>query len=380
MASLRKIPGCQNWIACYTDQNGKRRQRSTGMTKRQDAQKIADEYEAVSRGKRTVSQVHSVLAELTKEMTGEGLPSFTVREYITQFMERKAPRVSEATLVKYQGAADSLLRGLGEKSNAQLASISTTHLHDWQKKELERIRPGTLQLYTRLVRQLFKQAQAEGLRPDNPSAMLAPLKKEMAVRKAFAVDQVQQLLREADGEWPSLILFATYTGQRLGDLAKLSWDNVDIESRLITLRTIKTGKELHIPIAEPLRRYLLEHTPAKKRHGPVHPTANTKSVVKLSAEFSRLLVVAKIREPTKKNKGPGSRAAKRTRNPYTFHCFRHTAVSMMKSAGVSEAVVMDLIGHESAAVSRGYTHLDLESKKSALAVLPDITRAQSEKS
>lgn len=376
MASLRKIPGCKNWIACYTDKDGKRRQHSTGMSSRRDAQKIADEYEAVAKGKRTVAQVHAVLADLTKEMTGEALPSFSVREYLKQFMERKTPRVSAETLVKYQGAADSLLKGLGEKAEAPLASISNANLHDWQKKELERIRPGTLQLYTRLVRQVFKQAQAEGLRPDNPAAMLAPLQKEAPVRKAFSVDQVQKLLRQATGDWRSLILLATYTGQRLGDLASLSWENVDLKNRLITLRTIKTGKELHIPIADPLLRHLQQVKPANGTTAPLLPSSHSKGVQKLSAEFSRLLVDTGIREPAKKKNGPGSRAAKRSRNPYTFHCFRHTAVSMMKSAGVSESVVMDLIGHESAAVSRGYTHLDLESKKSALATLPDITSCQ----
>jgi hypothetical protein len=44
----------------------------------------------------------------------------------------------------------------------------------------------------------------------------------------------------------------------------------------------------------------------------------------------------------------------------------------MKNAGVSAAVVMDIIGHESEAVSAHYTHIDEETKRAALNALPDL--------
>jgi hypothetical protein len=36
-------------------------------------------------------------------------------------------------------------------------------------------------------------------------------------------------------------------------------------------------------------------------------------------------------------------------------------------------VVRDIIGHESAAISRHYTHIDEGAKRKALAKLPDVT-------
>jgi len=44
----------------------------------------------------------------------------------------------------------------------------------------------------------------------------------------------------------------------------------------------------------------------------------------------------------------------------------------MKAAGVSEAVAMDIIGHESEAVSAHYTQIDEAAKRSALAKLPGL--------
>jgi hypothetical protein len=44
----------------------------------------------------------------------------------------------------------------------------------------------------------------------------------------------------------------------------------------------------------------------------------------------------------------------------------------MKNAGVSASVVMDIIGHESEAISAHYTHIDEETKRVALSSLPDL--------
>jgi len=56
----------------------------------------------------------------------------------------------------------------------------------------------------------------------------------------------------------------------------------------------------------------------------------------------------------------------------SFHALRHTSVSLLKSAGVSDAIARDLAGHESAEVSRLYTHIDESAKRSAVNKLPEI--------
>jgi integrase len=56
----------------------------------------------------------------------------------------------------------------------------------------------------------------------------------------------------------------------------------------------------------------------------------------------------------------------------SFHSLRHTATSLMKNAGVSAAVVMDIVGHDSGAVSAHYTHIDEDAKRAAIARMPAI--------
>jgi hypothetical protein len=47
---------------------------------------------------------------------------------------------------------------------------------------------------------------------------------------------------------------------------------------------------------------------------------------------------------------------------------------LLKNAGVSDVVTRDIIGHESAAISKNYTHIEAETKRAALNKLPDVTK------
>jgi hypothetical protein len=46
---------------------------------------------------------------------------------------------------------------------------------------------------------------------------------------------------------------------------------------------------------------------------------------------------------------------------------------MLKAAGVSDFFAREIVGHESAAVSRQYSHLSTADKKNAMRNLPDVT-------
>ena len=60
---------------------------------------------------------------------------------------------------------------------------------------------------------------------------------------------------------------------------------------------------------------------------------------------------AGLAEPRTPFKGKG-RDSRRAFNEISFHALRHTATSLMKNAGVSPAIVADIIGHDSPAIPR----------------------------
>jgi integrase len=129
------------------------------------------------------------------------------------------------------------------------------------------------------------------------------------------------------------------------------------------LTTRKTGKRLLIPIAPSLREHLIRLEPDDNSRAPVHPRAfetihaQNGRVGTLSNQFADLLVAAGLRPPqTHQSRGIG-RSGRRAGLELSFHCLRHTAVSLLKDAGVPDSVVMALVGHESAAMSHRYTHV-----------------------
>ena len=75
-----------------------------------------------------------------------------------------------------------------------------------------------------------------------------------------------------------------------------------------------------------------------------------------------------------KSTGKG-RSQAREASEISFHSLRHSAVTMLKAAGVSDFMAREIVGHESTAVSRQYTHLTTDDKRAAMQRLPDVTSA-----
>jgi len=192
------------------------------------------------------------------------------------------------------------------------------------------------------------------------------------------MDQIKRLLSVANEEWRGIILAGLYTGQRLGDIATLTWSNIDLQKEGIHHFADKQGKSIHIPIAKPLMEYL-ETIPAEDiPNAPLFPKASHAVLSQegrtatLSGQFRRIMESAGlVPKRTWKSTGKG-RTSTRQFNPLTFHSLRHTATSLFKEAGVPHAVVQDIIGHESEAVSRIYTHIGDQAKRDAVNKLPSL--------
>jgi integrase len=97
----------------------------------------------------------------------------------------------------------------------------------------------------------------------------------------------------------------------------------------------------------------------------------------LSNQFREILVEAGLVQPLPRghtSTGKG-RSQAREASEISFHSLRHSAVTMLKAAGVSDFIAREIVGHESAAVSRQYTHLTTDDKRAAMRRLPDVTDA-----
>jgi len=48
---------------------------------------------------------------------------------------------------------------------------------------------------------------------------------------------------------------------------------------------------------------------------------------------------------------------------------------MLKASGLSDVFAREIVGHESAAISRHYTHLSTDDLRNAMQRLPDVTES-----
>jgi len=109
------------------------------------------------------------------------------------------------------------------------------------------------------LRVCFGEAVRRGLRAVNPAVRVPILKtRDKSARRAFTLSEIKRILKACgDGaEWRGLVLFGLYLGQRVGDLARLTWRAVNLESGEIAFTTRKTGRRIVLPLVQPLADYL----------------------------------------------------------------------------------------------------------------------------
>jgi integrase len=382
MPAVRKKLDSRYWFGCFTLPDGRRAQRSTKSTNRREALQIAAEWEEAARRRYTEAQARRVLSDIHELVHGAPLASPTLAAYVTQWVSRKRGETSGVTSRHYEHTAKEFCEWLGDRAGQPIHYVTPGIVATWRDKTAAKSTPRTANNKLKVIRNLFQTAWRDGLIPENPAAKVQTLKAIEGQRRPFTLTELKTILDVASPEWRGMILAALYIGQRLKDIASLTWANVDLDRGEFRFATSKTGRRQVIPIARPLRQHIETLPAGDDPHAPLFPSAfliatGNRDTSRLSQQFHDLLVSAGLalpRPPEWKPQGKG-RESPRERSEVTSHSLRHTATSLLKNAGVSEAVARDIIGHESAAISRHYTHIDEETKRKALAKLPDVTAA-----
>lgn len=380
MASLRKKSNSRYFIACFTDGDGRQVQRSTKSANRNEAMRLALDWEEAYRRKLTEDQCRQVMNDVCERINGRRLVTATVSDYCTDWIKRRENEIEASSLVRYREIVRRWLEFLGpDRAAREMIYIGATDIEQFVKDTAGKTSRSTGNLCLKVLRTMFNRAWKDGIVNDNPARRVDALKiQDRLERRAFTLPELKKILDAASTEWRGLILAGIYTGQRLGDIARLRWSNIDLTTGSLALVTRKTKRPIDLPIPKPLQAWLMEQGSTDAPTAPVFPKAHAAvekangSVRELSKQFRELLEsVGLADERDHRAKGAGRNGSRET-GDLTFHCLRHTATSLLKNAGVSDAIVKDIIGHESSAVSRVYTHIESEAKRAALDRLPDL--------
>lgn len=381
MASIHKTPKSKFWQAAFYLPDGRRAQKSTGTTNRSKALQIAIEYDKASRlgrqGLLTDQKARSVIASIYTVANQDLMPASTLDAYLDRWLKVKAIETKESTMSEYTKTAQRLRDSLKTKCKRPLDGITQDDALRFRDGIAAVLSASTANKYLKIARVLWNDAVRDSMASDNPFAKVKILEAAKDNRKGFTLDQVKAIYEIAPPSWRGMILLGFFIGQRIGDLARLTWQNVDLAKEEIRLTTTKTGRNMVIPMARPLVDHFTTLSASDDPSAPVFPDLANLRTETLSGQFAALVADAGFGtydRNKKAVKGGNGRSGKRTTGNLTFHCLRHTATSELKNAGVSNAVAMEIIGHDSEAISRHYTKIETKTLRAAVNQLPDFRK------
>ncbi len=357
--------------------------RSTGEREKGKALQVVLAWEeAVRRRPESAGQARRVMEELLAPiLSREGPVRCTVGEYCRRWLLRRSEEVSPATRRAYEYHAEQWSEAMGRVC---LSEVTAERLAAWRAVQLARHSRQTAKQRLNIVRQILECARRDGYVRENAARGLTVRMESHDPgylgerRRPFSsgeIAAVEGVLR-GDGrwrEWRGLFLFGLWTGQRLGDCARASWEQLDLAGGTWTLRQQKRGRAVVMPLAGPLGGWLAEWASQWARSGaaagalsgPVFPelrgkitAAGEKGV--LSTEFARILRLAGLRGV------PGPAVSGRRRmEALSFHSLRHTFRTRLEESGVPKAVIDAMVGH-SGDTGRIYTAVGMDALRAGM--------------
>lgn len=380
MPSLQRVERSKFWHCFLTLPDGRRTHRSTGTTDKKKAWavclKMAEAADLGRQGRLTEARARELIADCYAIANRDKMPSASVQDYLSAWLKRKELEVAGSSIAEYENTVMHLTKHMGDKITKHLDAITLGDITGFRDSLAKRLASGTVNKILKILRGAFKDAVRDGLTQANIFDRVKLVKAIKGQRRAFTLGELRRILEVATGEWRGMVLFGLYTGQRLGDIASLTWNQIDTAEREVHFITRKTGRNLNMPIAIPLMRHIETMPTGDKPGAPVFPDAHrvmqTSQTGTLSVQFGDLLAGAGL-APERTHQPTGKGRGVKREIGLSFHCLRHTATSLLKNAGVSDVVAREIIGHESEAVSRAYTHIDMSTLTAAMDKLPDLT-------
>jgi integrase len=318
-------------MACITQRGGKWQARvhRVGMTR---SKTFLLKTDAVRWGREQDIQLDRLLEGLLGQSTGESdCPS--LGELIVRYKASVTPQKKGAKQEGYK--LDGLLRH--RLATLRADSIKSTHIAAYRDERLKALAGNTVKNELNLLSAVFHHAEVEwGLPIRNP---VKGLKRPTDGARTVRIPDITQVksLREAAAaigraDLSTLILLASETGARLGELLSVKSADIDLQLGFIQLGTTKNGEPRVLPLTPMGCKAIWQLLAAREchklfEHSPDHYKYAFKQLTRrCHLEWA------------------------------TFHSLRHLAVTRMLEAGLSVTEVSAISGHKTVQMLKRYTH------------------------
>jgi integrase len=285
-----------------------------------------------------------------------------------------------------------------------LQDLSIIEIEQWcVKRKNDGVKGATLNRYLTALKASLSWGVKSGIVKENPIARLERLKetdsdtrirylsdeerdrlmkaldaREARIREArkrhiaWAIERKYEQMPEIDDKYADylkpMVLLALYTGLRRQNLFLLRWEDVDSQTKTLTLRpdSTKPGKLLALPmnsVAFDVLSAWRESFPNAANNELVFPSPRSgKMFDNVKKAWEALLKDAAIEN-------------------FHWHDMRHDFASQLVMAGVDLNTVRELMGHASMTMTLRYAHLAPQNKLRASEVLASkfVTEGKNER-
>ena len=193
------------------------------------------------------------------------------------------------------------------------------------------------------IRQMLKRAVIEGLLPNNPAEHVTlPRIIKAEIHRPLDQYDLEVIFNHA-GAWRLYFEFLYRTGLRAGDVAMLTYGNID-KKRKVIVSLIRKSRRVH---EVPLSNILLNQIDNQNEDNPLFPSLYTQSERKLNDNLAK---------PRKFLQGI---LKANNRKKATLHSFRTTFNNTLRDLGLSIEDRQVLLTHSSSQTTKIYTHPNL---------------------
>ncbi len=371
------------WLQYYVNGEEKRQSLDTGNKKKAEKErnKILKPIQLGTQSDKIRSLLHALddtkkdQEDAERQATGY----LTIKNTWDAFKKSSnRPDTGKETLIQYSFQWNAFTKWLAESHSEiiKLVDLKPSIAEEYASfLKMSSLSAGTVNKHINLCKLVTRTlANKEGIK-ESPFANIQSLKSKQNHRKEFTWEKLCEICSAAEGETKILLFLGIYTGLRLGDCCLIKWSEIDLIQRWIKKEPSKTATQgndtVQIKISQDLYQFLIE-VPKDKREEYLLPEFATRYRIRrdLVTDIIQKLFVDCDVQIYKSGTGPGT--GKRAILQYGFHSLRHTFVSFNRNAGVSQSVVMAMVGQRTRAVNDNYTHVGNDAIGEAIDRLPSI--------
>ena len=334
----------------YTDERGRRRQKSLGHADRRKAERQRSQFER----------------KLVMDIVEPG--SMKLRDFVEDSLTKTGDQIRESTQKGYCSAMEDFIRVVG---NMDYRRVSLDHAEYYRQRCLDKGNsPATVKKKLTEIKTVFgmavkrKQLDENPLRyiqmpkcPDNEIHIYSDAECQRIVKAAQEVTERSN--EQTKPKWNLMVIVALSTALRRGEILNCTWSDVDFEEQTIKVSPkaniastwewgIKDTDRRTLPLTDILTQLLADHQvrqpegypyvfvpPARydyiqrelrAKNNWTYSDSRTKVISNFRWYFNKILRKARIEEGT-------------------FHDLRRTAICNWFREGLKELEVMRLAGH-----------------------------------